>query len=324
VAAPQPSKVKQKVAAPPLPKVKQTVWNSDQYWAKGVRYFTRMQEATQGAPDVGFFAALSLEFFARAALTAIHPALNADPRDEGEHILFAFDIAATAQPKSLPLHSVLSRLVRSYPGAFTDDMKKQAEHIVRLRNEELHSAALPFETLREEAWLAGYYAVVLAIARILRRPQRELFSSTKASAAARAMVKTARDKRVGEVKKKIGKAKHAFGSLSQPERDARQQTAAYAARLVHPSRAAKCPACGSGVVLQGVVIYVAEPQFDGEELVGEVRYSTTGMRCSACRLKLTGASEIGMAKLPPRYQEDRQYDLHRDREDDEEEEYDNM
>jgi hypothetical protein len=313
------TKKKPATAAPPV-----IVWDAEQYWAKAVKYFNQMQAQPPGEPVAPFYAALSVEFFARAAICAIHPALNADPRAEGDHILFAFGLPSTAQPRSIPIHSVIARLVRLYPGKFTDDHRKQAVLIIYLRNEELHSASLPFEALTEKDWLAAYYDVVLTIAALLKKRQKDLFPNVKAARAAKAILKAEQDQRLGNVKKKIGIAKHSFDALPPAEQAARQQTSAQALRLAHPSSVSKCPACQSPVLLRGTVIHQGEPKFNGETLVNDVRSATTGIACRACTLQLTGAAEIAIAGLPLRFQEEVEYDLHASREDDDEDEYDNM
>jgi len=139
------------------------MWDSQQYWLKAKAYFDRMQAESGGAADAALFAAMSLEYFGRAALCSVHPALNADPQDEGAHIIFAFGVGSPKLPKTIPIHSVYARLVKIFPAVFTKEHQDAADHLAKLRNEEMHTALLPFEGLSEAKWLSGYYDVVFAV-----------------------------------------------------------------------------------------------------------------------------------------------------------------
>ncbi len=300
------------------------MWDAEQYWLKAKVYFDRMEAARGGSADAALFAALSLEYFARAALCSLHPALNADPQEEGSHIMFALGLASPKLPKTIPIHAVYGRLLRVFPQVFTKDHHDHTEYLTKLRNEEMHTAALPFETLPETQWLAGYYDIVLAIMKTLGRKGTDLFSSTKAAAAARALVKTRRDKRIGDVKKRIADCKKAFESLDKNEQALRRTASEQRVRFQHPSAVSACPACTSKVLLRGTLLQVAEPDLVGEELLSEARYATDRVACPACKLRLRGATEVSVAELPPRFHEMQAYDLHESRDEEDDDEYDNM
>ena len=154
------------------------MWDADQYWLKAKIYFDRMEAARGGSSDAALFAALSLEYFARAALCSVHPALSADPQEEGAHIMFSFGLASPKLPKTIPIHAVYTRLNRISPQIFTRDHQEHAEYLTKLRNEEMHTALVPFEAFPETKWLAGYYDIVLAVLRILGRKATDLFPSS--------------------------------------------------------------------------------------------------------------------------------------------------
>src|SRR5439155_23530746 len=99
------------------------VWDSEQYWKKAIRYAEMASEPEREAWERPFWLSLALEFLARASLTSIHPALNADPQDEGLHLLYGFGYELKGQPKSLPIHSVFLRLQKILHQEFTNQRR---------------------------------------------------------------------------------------------------------------------------------------------------------------------------------------------------------
>ena len=300
------------------------MWDPNQYWLKAKAYYDRMEAARGGSADAPMYAALSIEYFARSALCSVHPALNADPQDEGAHIMFSLGLASPKPPRTIPIHAVFKRLNRIFPAVFTEDHQKYAEYMTKLRNEEVHSALLPFEGLNEGQWLAEYYDLVLAALKILGRRSTELFPSKNEAKLARAVVKERRDRKTSEVKKRIGERKRAFNALDRDQRTQKRAESEERVRFQDSSAIADCPACGSKILLRGTLLQVSEPEFDGDQLLSQARFATQKVLCTACKLRLRGATEISVAKLPPRFHEEWAYDLHESRDLEREDEYDNM
>jgi hypothetical protein len=84
-------------------------WDSQGLWLKSKYFVDKANSFDHQSPEFPFWSSLALECLARAALTKIHPALNADPRED-VNILYGFGFGLTAQPRSLPAHSVFIRL----------------------------------------------------------------------------------------------------------------------------------------------------------------------------------------------------------------------
>src|ERR1041384_1852224 len=137
------------------------VWDCEQYWKKAVRYAEMGSDTERDTWKRTFWLSLALEFLARASLTKIHPALNADPEGEGNNLLYAFGYELKGQPKSLPIHAVFLRLQQILPETFTKPRREFCDYFSNLRNQELHTSELPFESLREANWLARCYDVCL-------------------------------------------------------------------------------------------------------------------------------------------------------------------
>src|SRR5215510_7722505 len=111
-----------------------TEWDPNLLWNKAVSYANRASDGVAGEETL--FSCLALELLARAALTAIHPALNADPQNEGAHIMYACGIPMRAgQPKSVPVHAVFARLEAAYP--VFKPHRPICEYLITLRNEEV-------------------------------------------------------------------------------------------------------------------------------------------------------------------------------------------
>lgn len=85
------------------------MWDSKGYWLKAKVYIEKAHAYRHSEPEFALWSALALEFLARAALTKIHPVLNADPRED-THLLYALGYQIQGQPRSIPIHSVYIRL----------------------------------------------------------------------------------------------------------------------------------------------------------------------------------------------------------------------
>jgi hypothetical protein len=125
-------------------------WDSDGFWLKSKTYIERANEKDHASAEFAFWSSLALEFLARSALTKVHPALNADPQQD-TNLLYGFGFEIAGQPRSLPIHSVFARLEKIVPD-FGKPQRDLCDFIGLLRNQELHTAELPFEDLKASKW----------------------------------------------------------------------------------------------------------------------------------------------------------------------------
>ena len=58
------------------------MWDTNDLWLKANVFIDKANTLDHNEPDFGLWSALALELLGRAALSNIHPALNADPKDE--------------------------------------------------------------------------------------------------------------------------------------------------------------------------------------------------------------------------------------------------
>ena len=293
-------------------------WDPNQLWNKALKFSRRASVANDA--DGTLYSCLALELLARAALTAIHPALNADPQNEGAHIMYACGIPLrTGQPKSVPVHAVFTRLEVVYPEF--KPHRAVCEYLLNLRNEELHTGAAPFDDFNESKWLADYYAAVAFLCDKLQKGLDEYLGGEAGHA--EALIRSRNSARSREVKKRIAAQKTVFDERPSRERTNAAREARQATRF-RSSRSAPCPACDNPALLDGDEIKRSEPVYADGDLVVTVTCATSDLKCSACGLHLRTVDECAAGGIPPRFVQVESISLHELHQDQEDEEYDNM
>jgi hypothetical protein len=299
------------------------VWDSEQYWKKAIRYAEMASEPERAAWERPFWLSLALEFLARASLTKIHPALNADPEGEGLNLLYAFGYELKGQPKSLPIHAVFLRLQKIHSEMFTKPRREFCDYFSNLRNQELHTSELPFETLSETKWLARCYDVCEVLCNHLGKTLTDLFGEEAGSA--ESLIKALKADKTSAVKSKIAAHKKVFNEKPAEER---QQIALQQATLSKgwfaTATKIKCPACQSWARLQGTVERISKPIYDEGELFVKNVVLANRLECKACGLILGDIDELHIAEVEPHFEYNEVTELHEYHEPDYGPEYDNM
>lgn len=298
------------------------MWDSHQLWLKAKAYADRANEIAHDNPEFPLWSALSLELLARAALTKVHPVLNADPRDTVS-IMYACGLSVPGQPKSIPAHSVFLRLEKIVPG-FSKAQREVCEFLALLRNQELHTSELAFANLKESKWLPRYYEVCKVLADFTGKTLVDLLGED-IGAIADSLITALERETESAVKKRI--AQHAKDFGSQPENVREQLKLEATIAVKAPRQGTKrqtCPACGTDGVLSGTLIKELEPQYVDDRLFIDQEYLANEFQCLACGLKLQDVEEIAIAEMEPRFTDYRQTSLHELYEPDMIEEYDNM
>jgi hypothetical protein len=299
------------------------VWDSEQYWKKAVRYAEMASDPVRQAWERPFWLSLALEFLARASLTRIHPALNADPEGEGMNLLYAFGFELKGQPKSLPIHAVFVRLQKVLPEAFTKPRREFCDYFSNLRNQELHTSELPFESLSETKWLARCYDVCKILCEHLEKALTDLLGEEASSA--EGLIKALKADKHSSVKSKIAAHKKVFEEKGEKERKLIvSQQATLSAGWIGMQTKAVCPACESWARLHGTVERVSRPIYDDGELFVKNVVLANRMECKACGLVLADIDELHTAEIEPHFEYNEITDLHEYHEPDFGEEYNNM
>jgi hypothetical protein len=297
-------------------------WDSNALWLKAKAYISRANEHSHESPDFAFWSSLSLELLARAALTKIHPTLNADPRED-VNLLYACGFAVTQQPKSLPVHAVFLRLEKTVEG-FGKVQRELCDYVSLLRNEELHTAELAFDNLKASKWLPRFYDVCKILCAHLGKSLEDFVGSQVGPSAQQLIA--ALDKEVeSSVKGKIAAHAKVFSGKPAEEQNKLRTLADARSRILpYSATARECPACKSKGVLRGELIKELKPIYENESLLIDDEFLAFEFRCPACDLNLTSPAEIAHTTIEPRFGKRRQTDLHEMFEPDLGPEYENM
>lgn len=297
-------------------------WDSSGLWLKGKHFTDIAGENEQSSGDFALFSSLGLECLARAALTKVHPALNADPRED-VNLLYGFGFAITAKPKSLPAHSVYLRLEKIIE-TFQKPQRELCEFMALQRNAHLHTADLPFENLSPAKWLPRYYDTVSILSAYLDKSLED-FVGLEAAKAAAELIKSLNEEVMKNVKSKSAAHSKVWEEKSTSEKAALSQAAL--AATVHLGWGAvmrKCPVCQSNGSLSGIQVKEFPEKYEDEELLMDVQFLASDFKCSACGLHLKGTEEIAHTDLDTHFIETRSTSLHELYEPEHYIEYDNM
>jgi hypothetical protein len=297
-------------------------WDSKGLWLKSKQFVEKAHALGNDSPEFPFWASLALECLARAALTGIHPVLNADPRED-TNILYALGFSIVGQPRSLPMHSVYLRLEKIVKG-FGKKQRELCDFMAILRNEHLHSSELPYDNLKISKWLSRYYEVVKILNESLGK-KLEDFLGDEIAAAAEKHVKTLNENILSSVKKKIAEHSGVFVSKELGERNKLATESVIATMMLSMgTKRQKCPACKSSGILDGERIRQLEPTYSEGELLVEEIYLAKAFKCLACGLSLNGLEEIIHGEIEPEFNETTSTSLHDLYEPEHLFEYDNM
>lgn len=299
-----------------------TLWNSEGLWAKA-KHFTDIANAhEQNSSNFALYSALGLECLARSALTRVHPALNADPREDS-NLLCAFGFKVSAKPRSLPAHSVYIRLEKIIPD-FLKQHRELCEFLALLRNSHLHSEELPFENLMPSKWLPRYYDTVSILNLSLGKTLSE-FVGVEAASSAASLVKALNDEVLKAVSQRVAAHKAVWNGKADEEKATLAHTALAATAILNWGEVMRpCPVCGSNGTLRGTQVKVFPEKYEDEELTVDVEFLSDEFKCVACGFFLKSTEEVAHTDLPTHFIESRSTNLHELYEHDYQQEYDNM
>lgn len=297
-------------------------WDSNGLWAKA-KYFTDIANTSdQSSVSFALYCSLGLECLARAALTKIHPALNADPRED-VNLLYGFGFELTAKPRSLPAHSVYIR-VEKVVDAFHKPHREVCEFLALLRNAHLHSADLPFANLAPNKWLPRYYDTVTVLNEHLGRTIEE-FVGVEGASEAEELVKSLNADVLKSVKSRCAAHANVWAGKDQDEQAALAQAAKSATSRVEWGQVVRpCPACGCDGALTGTKVKELPERYEDEELLMDVQFLASEYKCVACGLNLKGAQQIAHTPLDMHFTDTQSTSLHDLYEPEHYLEYDNM
>jgi hypothetical protein len=252
------------------------------------------------------WASLALELLGKAALARKHPSLVVDP-NHWPSMFVAAGINITTDVKTITAKTLFERLTHLIP-RFDSKIQKFCQEIAERRNSELHSADLPFKTMKLDAWEARYWHACDTILNQMESSLEQWLGASDA-AAPRELLAAAADALVAAVKLRIRAAQEQFESLKKAERE-RLSAESELREPQHQMGIFKgkydeiwcevCPACKCRSFMSGeqtgediseerdeyAIWEIVDREFAGEEF-----------RCPTCDLTLMGSDEIDAAGL---------------------------
>lgn len=284
-----------------------STWDGAALWLKAKAFFERANAVTDRSDsDYPLWSIMSLELLARSALATVHPILNADFRNEAS-ILFAFG-GPSSKAKSVVAAHAFDRL--RILGKLSNEDVEFCKRLIDWRNEDLHTAGVPFDNLKERDWLPHFYAVC----EVLSAPKTlEHLLGTEVGAYASSLVAARKEAIVKEVLDLISKHKREFERRRGVQKDL-SLGERVSARLRHRGMMAgdlACPACGCKGMVFGTAFREIPPTFvpDTGTLYITTEHQSEVFECQSCELSLVGLSAIVAAGLEPSFSASSQQDF---------------
>lgn len=282
--------------------------NGDALHAKSKIYIGRALagKETGALDEYQLWASLALELLGKAALSHKHPCLVVDP-NHSPSLFVAAGISATTDVKTITARTLFERLAHLIP-RFDKTIQKFCQDIAERRNAELHSADLPFQTMRLEAWEARYWHACDTILIEMRSSLEEWVGAADAQAPRR-LLEQAEEALRAAVRLRVEAAKERFAELKKSERE-RLATEANSREPLNQATLFKgnydeiwieiCPACGCRAFMTGEQTGEDISEENDEQAMWEIvdrEFVGDEFRCPTCDLTLVGRDEIDFAGL---------------------------
>lgn len=274
-------------------------WSSDTLWTKAKLFSEQAFSVDPRGELFPLLASLALEALGKAALSKIHPALIADPRGEGQNVLYAFGVP-TKEPRTIVAKTVFSRLPLLVPG-FTEDDAKACLLMAERRNRQIHTGEMAYADHKSGVWLPDYYRVVSILVEFMGRELEDFLGKSGAAEARETNVRE--DQRITSlVIKRIAACKQSIASLTDAELDARRKNAEpkrdwAVSEAGLWTKAHPCPACGSKGSLTVKHVSDRPAEIVDSSIYVDSIYSPRGFSCGICSLLVLGVPELRVAGL---------------------------
>ncbi|MDO9461535.1 MAG: hypothetical protein Q7N95_15680 [Alphaproteobacteria bacterium] len=299
--------------------------NDEALYAKSKVYIGRAlsRKGDGDLDEYQLWASLALELLGKAALAREHPSLVVDPT-HWQSIFVAAGIKITTDVKTIAAKTLFQRLVHLVP-RFDTKIQDFCGEIAERRNTELHSADLPFKTMRLEAWESRYWHACDTILNHMESSLEQWLGAADAQAP-RQVLDEAGMALEAAVELRVEAAKERFEGLKKSERD----RLAAEAKLRVPEQQSGlfkgsydeiwidvCPACNCRAFMTGEQTGEDISEEHDEHAMWEIvdrEFIGEEFRCPTCDLTLIGNDEIDAAGLNYIYedQQDREMDFEPD------------
>lgn len=271
-------------------------WSAESLINKAQRYASVMLEQDKTEWQFGFWSALTLEMVARAALASVSPTLLAEAKDWNNtyYALGQTPIEPKFIPRSVDISEVFKRL-RAIVPEFTEEVHNYCSKHINLRNTELHSGSLPFDSLGTSTWLPDLYRACQIFLRSQGKELGFMLGADEARIGAD-LIKSLEDKAAKAVEGTIESHRKAWDLKSPAEKDLlRRQAEALTSR--HVGHRVKCPACSNTALLQGSPFGPPTQTLEDDVIVERQSMLPSSFECNACGLKISGYSKLNVCGL---------------------------
>lgn len=280
-------------------------------------YISRgLRAKNEGSSDeYQLWASLALELLAKSSLSAVHPALIADPAHY-QSLFAACGYEISPDVKTITAKTLFERLTH-VSKSFDKRIQTFCVQMTLRRNSELHSGESPFSASAAEVWEARFWYAAHTILQMQEKDFDEWLASEEATSKRNDLIATREAVRM-MVSTRIVHAREDFERKYKNQE--KRQEVLEASKLIKPWEywkeftyildthvAQKCPACHGMGILGGSRFeeHVSEDQ-DPEDPYTEyieVEYSSEEFLCPVCQLHLQGTQEIYATDLPGEFTE---------------------
>ena len=252
-----------------------------------------------------FWATVGLELLGKSCLCSIHPVFVVNPEDF-KSVRIACGNLASDEYKTIIAKTLYERLKLLVEG-FDEKAESFCLRMAARRNEELHSAKLPFDGVDLRSWKNQYWRVVKLLCEKQSKTLEDLLGAEEAVAAEK-IIANASAALEAAVMGRIRQCGAAFrsgreSSLIVTIKAASKETALL--RCEEHDEVYECPGCGGYGVLHGTEVdeeYLDHLPDDLGTAMVKLFCESEEFRCVACNLRLSGIDELGFAGFPEEFE----------------------
>lgn len=252
-----------------------------------------------------FWATISLELLGKACLAHMHPVFIVNP-DDFKSVRIACGNLESTEYKTIIAKTLYERLKVLVEG-FDEKAESFCNRMAQKRNEELHSAILPFDGIDLRSWQRQFWRIVKLLCEEQEKTLGEFLGQEEADNAEKIIEDATKATEVavrGRIKQaridfESGRDKATLSAMIKASGDSAQR------QRSETDAIETCPACGSYGILRGTELdaeYIEHPPDD----IGRARMllycQSEEFKCTMCTLWLSGADELEIAGLPSEFE----------------------
>ena len=271
-------------------------------------------KAREDFDEAALWASLALELLAKAALAKVNPCLIADPVDDAKSLLTAAGLSKDyAGFRTIPAKAAFSRCARAFRPFNADEALRFAAN----RNDDVHSAALPFASLDEDQWWQRYWAQAVLLLHAQDLDVDDFVGAIEAVTVEEYLAKNTEYVRArvsSLIERAVQRLELASSSSASANGGERLKQAVFLDYAYYADQA--CPACGKSGRLYGDYVVDSQEQsplsWDGEHEPSsweDITVLAEAFTCLICGLTLEGQEFVEAASLPETFESEREIDF---------------